>query len=62
MAAANFSQRQDAGYRMYRANESTGFPSLITIFSAPNMLDKYNNKAAVMKYENNVINIRYSAQ
>ena len=46
---------------MYRANESTGFPSLITIFSAPNMLDKYNNKAAVMKYENNVINIRYSA-
>lgn len=36
----------------------TGFPSLITIFSAPNYLDVYNNKAAVLKYENNVMNIR----
>ncbi|KAK0145795.1 Serine/threonine-protein phosphatase 2B catalytic subunit alpha isoform [Merluccius polli] len=33
-------------------------PSLITIFSAPNYLDVYNNKAAVLKYENNVMNIR----
>ena len=32
--------------------------SLITIFSAPNYLDVYNNKAAVLKYENNVMNIR----
>jgi len=31
---------------------------LITIFSAPNYLDVYNNKAAVLKYENNVMNIR----
>jgi serine/threonine-protein phosphatase 2B catalytic subunit len=30
----------------------------MTIFSAPNYLDVYNNKAAVMKYENNVVNIR----
>jgi len=51
-------EAQDAGYRMHRRNEDTGFPSLITLFSAPNYLDAYNNKGAIMKYENNVINIR----
>lgn len=51
-------EAQDAGYRMYRKSLTTGFPSLITIFSAPNYLDVYNNKAAVLKYENNVMNIR----
>jgi len=51
-------EAQDAGYRMHRRNEETGFPSLITLFSAPNYLDAYNNKGAIMKYENNVINIR----
>jgi serine/threonine-protein phosphatase 2B catalytic subunit len=51
-------EAQDAGYRMYRKTRTTGFPSVITIFSAPNYLDMYNNKAAVLKYENNVMNIR----
>ncbi|ESO05886.1 hypothetical protein HELRODRAFT_186366 [Helobdella robusta] len=51
-------EAQDAGYRMYRKSQTTGFPSLITIFSAPNYLDVYNNKAAILKYENNVMNIR----
>ncbi|ESO00126.1 hypothetical protein HELRODRAFT_157436 [Helobdella robusta] len=51
-------EAQDAGYRMYRKSQATGFPSLITIFSAPNYLDVYNNKAAILKYENNVMNIR----
>jgi len=37
-------EAQDAGYRMYRKSQTTGFPSLITIFSAPNYLDVYNNK------------------
>ncbi|CAI2166390.1 13754_t:CDS:10 [Funneliformis geosporum] len=35
-------------YRMYRKTKTTGFPSVMTIFSAPNYLD----------YENNVMNIR----
>jgi serine/threonine-protein phosphatase 2B catalytic subunit len=43
---------------MYRKTKSTGFPSVMTIFSAPNYLDVYNNKAAVLKYESNVMNIR----
>jgi len=51
-------EAQDAGYKMYRKNQATGFPSLITIFSAPNYLDAYNNKAAVLKYENNTMNVR----
>ncbi len=51
-------EAQDAGYRMYRKTRTTGFPSVMTIFSAPNYLDLYNNKAAVLKYENNVMNIR----
>merc|ERR1712130_466834 len=42
-------EAQDAGYRMYRKSQTTGFPSLITIFSAPNYLDEYDN---------NVMNIR----
>lgn len=51
-------EAQDAGYRTYRKTKTTGFPSVMTIFSAPNYLDAYNNKAAVLKYENNVMNIR----
>ena len=37
-------EAQDAGYKMYRKSSTTGFPSLITIFSAPNYLDVYGNK------------------
>ncbi|PPQ88534.1 hypothetical protein CVT25_009914 [Psilocybe cyanescens] len=51
-------EAQDAGYRMYRKTKTTGFPSVMTIFSAPNYLDVYNNKAAILKYESNVMNIR----
>ncbi|XP_021797804.1 serine/threonine-protein phosphatase 2B catalytic subunit gamma isoform isoform X5 [Papio anubis] len=48
-------EAQDAGYRMYRKSQATGFPSLITIFSAPNYLDVYNNKVTEMLV--NVLNI-----
>ncbi|CEP61656.1 calcineurin catalytic subunit A LALA0_S03e07822g [Lachancea lanzarotensis] len=51
-------EAQDAGYRMYKNTEALGFPSLLTLFSAPNYLDTYKNKAAVLKYANNVMNIR----
>ena len=40
---------------MYRKTKTTDFPSVMTIFSAPNYL---NTKAAVLKYESNVMNIR----
>ncbi|CAI5758768.1 unnamed protein product [Candida verbasci] len=51
-------EAQNAGYRMYKRTKTMGFPSLLTMFSAPNYLDSYNNKAAVLKYEHNVMNIR----
>nr|XP_048685133.1 serine/threonine-protein phosphatase 2B catalytic subunit gamma isoform isoform X7 [Caretta caretta] len=44
-------EAQDAGYRMYRKSQTTGFPSLITIFSAPNYLDVYNNKGTTVRKE-----------
>jgi serine/threonine-protein phosphatase 2B catalytic subunit len=43
---------------MYRKTKTTGFPSVMTLFSAPDYLDVYKNKAAVLKYEANVMNIR----
>jgi len=51
-------EAQAAGYRMHRRNEKTGFPAVITLFSAPNYLDVHGNKGAVLRYENNVFNIR----
>jgi diadenosine tetraphosphatase ApaH/serine/threonine PP2A family protein phosphatase len=40
-------EAQDTGYKMYRKTRTTGFPSVITIFSAPNYLDVYNNKGGL---------------
>lgn len=45
-------EAQDHGYKMYKSNPKNGFPVLITLFSAPNYLDVYGNKAAILKYEN----------
>lgn len=46
------------GYKMHRWNGSTDFPVVITLFSAPNYCDIYNNKAAIIKFENNILNIQ----
>jgi serine/threonine-protein phosphatase 2B catalytic subunit len=43
---------------MYRKGRKTGFPSVMTLFSAPNYLDVYNNKAAIVQYEANMFSIR----
>lgn len=68
-AAMNFSQKnsllsiiraheaQIEGYKMHKTNQATGFPTVITIFSAPNYCDVYNNRAAVLKFNNNTLNI-----
>ncbi|OMJ21735.1 Serine/threonine-protein phosphatase 2B catalytic subunit A1 [Smittium culicis] len=49
---------QDQGYKLHKKSQQTGFPSLISVFSAPNYLDVYNNKAAIVKYQkDNVVNI-----
>ncbi|CAG9320980.1 unnamed protein product [Blepharisma stoltei] len=45
------------GFRMHKWNGKTEFPSVITIFSAPNYCDVYRNKGAILKLDNNVLNI-----
>lgn len=50
-------EAQLEGYKMHKTNPSTGFPSVITIFSAPNYCDCYNNKGAVLKFDNSTLNI-----
>jgi len=51
-------EAQDLGYKMYKRNPKNKFPTVITLFSAPNYLDAYGNKGAVMRYSKNVMNIR----
>lgn len=46
------------GYKMHRWNGNHEFPAVITIFSAPNYCDIYNNKAAIIKFDNNTLNIQ----
>ena len=41
------------GYKLHQWNGPAEFPAVITIFSAPNYCDVYNNKAAVLRFENN---------
>jgi len=50
-------EAQLEGYKMHKTNPATGFPSVITIFSAPNYCDCYNNKAAILKFDNSTLNI-----
>lgn len=45
-------------YMMHRRTPTKRFPSVITVFSAPNYLDVYHNRGAVMKYANKNITIR----
>merc|ERR1711977_241319 len=50
-------EAQIEGYKMHKTNPATGFPSVITVFSAPNYCDCYNNKAAILKFDNSTLNI-----
>lgn len=51
-------EAQDLGYRLYSKAPESDFPSLMTIFSAPNYVDVYKNKAAIIKYDGTTFNIR----
>lgn len=57
-------EAQLEGYKMYKWNGPQEFPLVITLFSAPNYCDVYNNKAAVIALERGALNIKqfnYSA-
>lgn len=51
-------EAQDEGYKLYKKCDTTDFPSVICIFSAPNYCDVYNNKGAIIRFQNNLMNIR----
>lgn len=44
-------EAQAEGFKMYKWSGAEKFPAVITLFSAPNYCDFYNNKAAVIKFE-----------
>jgi len=46
-------EAQIEGFKMHRWGGSF-FPLVITIFSAPNYCDSYNNKGAVIKFDVNI--------
>ncbi|KAN0132335.1 Metallo-dependent phosphatase-like protein [Lactarius tabidus] len=48
---------QESGYHMFRMTLK-GFPSVITVFSAPNYRDVHRNRGAVLKYANKTLWIR----
>jgi len=50
-------EAQLEGYRFYEYCENTEFPSVVTIFSAPNYCDAYNNKGAILKFHDHIFNI-----
>jgi serine/threonine-protein phosphatase 2B catalytic subunit len=55
-------EAQLEGYKMHRWNGQNKFPVVITLFSAPNYCDCYNNKGALLKLVDNTLNIQqYSA-
>ena len=43
---------------MYKKGDTTQFPTVITLFSAPNYASHYNNKAAIMCYEGTALTIK----
>jgi serine/threonine-protein phosphatase 2B catalytic subunit len=44
-------EAQANGFKMYHWGGQKQFPTVITIFSAPNYCDFYNNKGAVIKFK-----------
>ena len=51
-------QVQVDGYKMHRWGGNAAFPSVITVFSAPNYCGEYHNKGAVILIENDKMNIK----
>ncbi len=51
-------EAQVDGYKMHMVNRTSGIPRVITIFSAPNYCDVYRNKAACLKFDHNILNIK----
>jgi serine/threonine-protein phosphatase 2B catalytic subunit len=51
-------EAEEKGFKFYKTIEKTGFPSVITVFSAPNYCDTYGNAGAVLQFVNNDMNVK----
>lgn len=51
-------EAQLEGFKMHKWENLLSFPPVITIFSAPNYCDVYNNKSAVIILKDNNINFQ----
>ena len=51
-------EAQMDGYKMHNWNPEMGFPSVITVFSAPNYCDVYSNFGAAIMFKDNNVNIK----
>lgn len=49
---------QQTGYKFHKWNGASHFPTVITVFSAPNYCDVYNNKSAIIKIQDGNFNIK----
>lgn len=51
-------EAQESGYRLFRKESEDGFPTCVTLFSAPNYVDTYRNQAAILCYNGKTMNLR----
>ncbi len=51
-------EAQDEGFKLYRPHPQTNFPSMLSVFSAPNYCDTYDNKGAIAVIKSGTINIK----
>ncbi|KAF8291334.1 putative serine/threonine protein phosphatase [Trypanosoma cruzi] len=48
---------QDEGYKLYRFNSISNFPCMMSVFSAPNYCDTFDNKGAVLRIEGKKVDV-----
>jgi serine/threonine-protein phosphatase 2B catalytic subunit len=51
-------EAEEGGYKLFNSLQETGFPSVITIFSAPNYCDTYGNSGAFIQFIKSDMNVR----
>lgn len=49
---------QQEGFKFHKLNPKTQMPAVITVFSAPNYCDAYGNRGAVLRLENDTLNLK----
>ncbi|KAG8343378.1 putative serine/threonine protein phosphatase 2B catalytic subunit A2 [Trypanosoma vivax] len=49
---------QDDGFKLYRFNGASNFPCMISVFSAPNYCDSFDNKGAILHLEGKQLGVK----